>query len=476
MKKAHWIAWVIGVSILSACSVTSKRVTPPPSVVKGKIMVSENKRFLQHEDGSPFFYLGDTAWEFFHRLNYKEAEQYLENRRQRGFNVIQAVLLAELDGLNTPNVYGDKPLIDNDPTRPNEKYFAYADSLIRLAAAKGMYIGLLPNWGDKWNKKWGVGPEIFTPQNAEVYGKYLGERYKDFPNIIWIVGGDRPLEKEEHGQIVRAMARGIRRGDGGAHLITFHPMGGEGSSRYFHNDDWLDFNMRQNGHNTRFNGVYANTFADYERTPVKPVIDGEPIYEDHPIEFRADDFGHSTSADVRRPLYWNLFSGACGHTYGHHSVWQMWEPGREPINRPLMPWYEAINQPGAEQMQYGRWLMESRPYFSRIPDHTVIVPHNIPSSVPGNGLYRFVATRDREGTYAMVYAPVGRAFTVRMDVIKGESVIAWWYNPRNGQAQKIGTFPNTGTQTFTSPDIGENLDWVLVLDDASMKYSAPGSR
>lgn len=441
----------------------------------GKLKVSENKRFLVFEDGTLFFYLGDTAWELFHRLNKEETEQYLENRRARGFTVIQAVVLAELDGLNTPNAEGERPLVDNNPEKINEAYFKHVDWVIEKAAEKGMFIGLLPTWGDKWNKKWGVGPVVFTPENAAVFGEILGKRYKNTPNIIWILGGDRDVEEEVHGKIIRSMAEGISKGDEGNHLMTFHPQGGRGSSEYFHNEEWLDFNMRQNGHNPNFTGVYENTFKDYNRTPVKPVIDGEPIYEDHPIQFNAKENGHSTSADVRRPLYWNLFTGAFGHTYGHHSVWQMWQEGRNPVNFPLMPWYEAINQPGAEQMQYGRRLIESRPFLTRIPDDSVIVPAEVTTSVPGAGRYRYVATRDSEGSYAMVYAPVGRPFTVRMDVISNKDVIAWWYSPRNGQVQKIGKFSNQGTREFTPPGVGENFDWVLVLDSAAKKYGKPGN-
>lgn len=440
----------------------------------GKLMVSENKRFLVFEDGMPFFYLGDTAWELFHRLNKEETETYLENRREKGFTVIQAVVLAEYDGLNTPNVEGERPLIDNDPTKINEAYFRHVDWVIKKAEEKGLFIGLLPTWGDKWNKKWGIGPEIFTPENAASYGEILGKRYKDSPNIIWILGGDRDIEKEVHKNIIRAMASGIRQGDGGAHLITFHPQGGRGSAEYFHEDEWLDFNMRQNGHTPNFTGSYENTLKDYNRTPTKPVMDGEPLYEDHPIEFNAERNGHSVSVDVRRPLYWDLFSGAFGHTYGHHSVWQMWQPGRDPINFPLLPWYEAVDQPGAWQMQFGRRLMESRPFLTRIPDDSVIVPHDVKTSVPGAGRYRFVATRDKNGSYAMVYVPVGRPVTVRMDVISGKKVTAWWYNPRNGKAQKIGNFSNEGTHTFIPPQLGENLDWILVLDDADAGFKAPG--
>jgi len=472
MKRILILIFLFSVFISQAQE--AKWQGPSVDFKNGKLMVSDNHRFLVFENGKPFFYLGDTAWELFHHLNKADTEKYLENRRQKGFTVIQAVALAEIDGLNTPNAEGEKPLISNDPTQPNEKYFAHVDWVIKKAEEKGIFIGLLPSWGDKWNRKWGGGPEIFTPENAKIYGKFLGNRYKKSPNIIWILGGDRPVDSLVHGQIIREMASGIKEGDGGTHLISFHPTGGNGSAQYFHNEKWLDFNMRQNGHSLSYTERYYMTANDYNLTPAKPVIDAEPIYEDHPINFNPDQNGHSVAADVRRPLYWDLFSGACGHTYGHHSVWQMWSPEREPINRPLMPWYEAIDQPGAAQMVYGRLLMESRPFLTRVPDNSIIVTDRVPSSVPGAGSYQFVATRDQEGTYAMVYVPVGRKFSVRMDVIKGKDVNAWWYNPRNGEAKQIGKYANTGTQSFISPTPGESLDWILVLDDASKKYAAPG--
>ena len=445
-----------------------------------RLRVSDNKRFLVKADGQPFFWLGDTAWELFHRLNREDAVRYLRNRAERRVTVVQAVALAELDGLRDPNAYGHTPLLDNDPTRPAVKdgpandYWDHVDFIVGEAAKLGIYIGFLPTWGDKWNVRKGSGPEVFNPQNAEAYGAWLGKRYQRTPNIIWILGGDRPIENDAHRAITRAMAAGIRAGDGGAHLMTLHPPGGNGSSTWFHDEDWLDFNMRQNGHVPEFTGRYDQTSVDYARTPVKPVLDAEPIYEDHPVSFDARRLGHSIASDVRRPLYWNLFEGAFGHTYGHHSVWQMWAPGRPPINNPLMPWYEAIDQPGAAQMQHGRALMESRPLLTRVPDPSIVVTGPVPTSVPGAGRYQFVATRDQDRTYAMVYAPVGRRFSVRMNAIAGAKLRAWWFNPRTGSATAIGTFGNVGEREFSPPDLGEMLDWVLVLDDAAKNYPPPG--
>jgi hypothetical protein len=138
-----------------------------------------------------------------------------------------------------------------------------------------------------------------------------------------------------------------------------------------------------------------------------------------------------------------------------------------------MPWSEAIDQPGAGQMQHGKNLLLSRPFLTRIPDDSIIVTDRVPTSLPGAGTRRFVATRDASGSYAMVYVPVGRAFTVRMDKISGPQVQAWWFSPRDGQATAIGTFENKGERTFTSPTPGELLDWVLVLDDVAKKYPQP---
>lgn len=464
---------------MAAAALALTAAVPDAAASPPKLAVSENGRFLQTVGGKPFFWLADTAWELFHRLNREEADTYLSDRAAKGFTVIQAVALAELDGLNDPNPYGHRPLVDNDPAKPavtdgpDNDYWDHVDFIVRRANELGLTIGFLPTWGDKWHQKPGEGSGIFTEENAEAYGEWLGRRYRD-AGIVWILGGDRVVEDDRHRAILRRMAAGLRRGDGGAHLITFHPRGGRGSAEEFHGEEWLDFNMRQNGHGVEFTGKYDATRADYDRTPAKPVLDGEPVYEDHPVGFDAKRSGHSISADVRRPLYWDLFTGAFGHTYGHHSVWQMWAPGRKPVNNPLMPWYEAIHQPGAAQMQHGRRLMESRPFFSRIPDDSIVVTGPVPTSVPGAGRYRFVATRDVEGSYAMVYAPVGRRFAVRMDVIRGREVRAWWFNPRDGSAREAGTFAPAGGKYFLSPDPGEELDWVLVLDDASRNYPPPG--
>jgi hypothetical protein len=460
--------------ILTGTTAQPSRQKPMP-----RLQVSPDHRFLAAADGKPFFYLADTAWELFHRLDRRQVVQYLDERASQKYTVIQAVALAELDGVSIPNAYGDLPLIDKNPTRPavtagsdpnNPQAYDYWDHveyIIDQANARGLYIALLPSWG-RWVNSGRNDDSLLTPANAATYGEFLGRRFGK-KGIIWILGGDRtPTQFVE---TWRALARGIAIGVAGkedydAVLMSFHPRGGETSSTWFHNDEWLDFNMHQTGHGlAERTSCWAKIAADYERTPVKPVLDGEPLYEDHPLAFNSRVNGYSFDAHVRQRAYWDVFSGACGHTYGNHSVWQMYAPGRRPVNGPLMYWYDAIHRPGAAEMQYVRALIESRPYFSRVPDLSIVVN-------PLDGADRIAATRG-DG-YLFVYSAQGRSFTVNMGKISGERVKAWWYNPRTGTSREEGLLENTGTRDFACPSEGFGSDWVLVLDDASKPFPAPG--
>ncbi len=440
-----------------------------------RIQVSSNKRFLITDKGAPFFWLGDTAWELFHRLDREEAARYFANRQAKRFTLIQAVVLAELDGLNTPNTYGECPLHNNDPTQPNEAYFAYVDELIQMAAEHKLYIGLLPTWGDKVNHQWGVGPIIFNPDNARTYGHFLGQRYRHQTNIVWILGGDRPAIHEDHDYrpIWRAMAAGIKKGTQDKALITYHPSGGPSTSTWLHEEAWLDVNMMQSGHGGGRNvPVWERITQDYNLSPTKPTLDSEPNYEDHPVKPwpKWDPTnGFYRDHDIRKQLYRSVFAGGCGVTYGHHSIWQMYSPERQLMNQPsghAYTWDKAMDRPGASQVQYLRALMESRPFLTRIPDQGLLV------SDAGEGGGHIRATRDSEGTYVFVYLPLPLPVTVKLDVLTGKSLKAWWYDPCNGETTYIGEFETQGTQTFTPP--GYRPDWVLVLDDATQDFPPPG--
>ncbi len=433
-----------------------------------QLRVAAGDRYLEYTDGTPFFYLGDTAWELFHRLDRVEADRYLSNRAAKGFTVIQAVVLAQLNGLTEPNPYGAVPLTDNDPAKPNQVYFEHVDYIVNKANELGLFIGMLPTWGSYWKD----GRGIFTPENAGVYGRFVGRRYRD-KAIIWILGGDANIGSDRERATITAMAQGLREGDGGAHLITYHPRGPGLSSDYFHQADWLDFNMCQSSHGARDHDNGLFTEHDYALQPTKPTLDGEPRYEMIPVGFyNANDARNVRfdAYDVRQAAYWSLLAGACGHTYGHNSIWQMWQPGRTPIIWANIPWSESLDHPGAFQMGLIRRLFESRPFQKLVPDLSIIV------NGPDTGGAKLRAALASDGSFAFIYSPRGLPFTVRMSAIEAPRVAATWFDPRYGIAEPLHTSDNVGFQTFTPPTSGRGCDWILVLDDAAAGFPLPGQR
>ena len=405
---------------------------------------------------------------------------YLDVRARQGFTAIQAVAVAEEDGLRLPNAYGDLPFVDFDPARPaitpganpadarQYDYWDHVDYIVDQANRRGIYIAMLPAWG-RWvtDNRNGVDDRDITIKNAQTYGEFLGKRYGQ-KGVLWVLGGDRTATGFE--DTFRALARGIATGVSGkedysAVFMTFHPRGSETSSTWFHNDEWLDLNMQQNGHNTTaLRQVWNFIGKDYNRTPIKPVIDGEPIYEDHPVNFNAKVNGYSLDAHVRQAIYYALFAGACGHTYGNHAVWQFYSPKFKPVNGPLAYWTDAILRPGANEMQHARALIESRPVLTRVPDQSLVVDELTAAD-------RIAATRGAD--YLFVYSGQGRRFTLNLGRISGDRLSGFWYNPRTGTAAAIEPVDNQGTHQFIPPSEGWSSDWVLILDDASKKYPAP---
>lgn len=412
----------------------------------GDLRVTADGRFLAYADGTPFFYLGDTAWELFHRLTLPEAEDYLEDRRRKGFTVIQAVVVSEWDGLTEPNGNGDLPFTDGDPARPDDGYFRHVEAVVDAAARRGLFIGVLPTWGDKVGPKaWGSGPEGWLHAgNARAYGRFLGERLRDRPNVIWILGGDRPAEAA-YLPVWREMAAGLAAGDGGRHLRTYHPVGGRSSSEWLHAEPWMDFHMIQSSHGEREQANDALVARDYALLPPKPTMDAEAPYENHPIGWKPER-GRFDDVDVRQAAYWAVFAGGCGHTYGCNDIWQFYASGRKPLMNGSLTWREALGLPGSGQMLHLRRLLESRPPFPRVPAQGLLVAGERVRVARGRG-------------YVFAYLPWGGAVTLRLEGAGGAS----WYDPRTGEWSDAGSFP-AGIRTFTAPSSGRGHDWVLALD------------
>lgn len=472
-------------------------VSAAAGAVRGKLRVSENHRYLAFEDGATFFYLGDTAWELFHRLNREDASRYLANRSQKGFTVIQAVILSEFDGLTAPNAYRDLPFAGGDVTRPNEAYFQHVDFIVDKAEALGLFMGILPTWGKYWKAPASIFPDL---ESARRYGRFLGARYKDKP-VIWILGGDRAIDNQGERATVEALAQGLREGDGGNHLMTFHPVGPGDSSEMLNDAKWLDFNMYQSSHAARDhdNGLYAE--RDLRLQPLRPTLDGENRYEEIPVGFylagmsglqRFDDF------DVRQSAYWSVLAGACGHTYGDNNVWQMYQPrsglndrqkngavrgtgvvallqklwmGREGgMIGANVPWYEALDRPGAFQMGYLRRLFESVPLQKLEPDQSIIL------NGPATGGAKIRAARSLDGSYAIIYSPFGESFTLNKNVVKAARLREFWYDPRYGVSYEIDQPERWGIQTYSPPTHGRGQDWVLLIEAAAAGFPLPDSK
>lgn len=427
-----------------------------------QLMVSENKRLLVKENGEPFFWLGDTAWELLHRLSYEEAQLYLKCRAEIGFNVIQTVILAENYGLSSPNAYGQYPLQKNDegmydPLLPDLAgdycYWDHVDRVLDLAEQLNLYVALLPTWGDKFHLKHGKGPIIFNPQNAKEYGRWLGKRYGHRAHLIWVMGGDRSLLNDEHKAIVCSMAQGIQQTASLQQLMTFHPPGEKSSSHYLQDEQWLSFHMVQSGHGRQQIANYRFIADDYMKQPIRPVLDAEPCYEDIPIGFKSEN-GYFDAVDVRCAAYYAVFSGAFGHTYGHHSIWAMKTEGETNDNF-IMTWQQALERPGAKQMKHLRALMEGKDLYNRIPDQSLLYQNY-------DGVNYAVATSGEQ--YALIYIPCGLATRIDMSRLHAPNVRVAWFSPRDGSITEAGTTTNQGVQTFIPPSAGRGNDWVLMLE------------
>lgn len=432
--------------------------------ITGPIQVHPNGRFLMTAENEPFFWMADTAWELFHRLDKQEAIKYLDKRKEQGFNVVQAVVLAELDGISTPNANGDLPFLDLSNWKYNEAYFQHVDLILDLAMQRDIHIALLPTWGDKlFKNSWGIGPEIFNPKTAYDYGKWIGNRYKDRENLIWVLGGDRnPREGSQDIEVWNQMAKGILETQDPTNkiLLTFHPQPMEpgGSSVWFHEAEWLDFNLHQTGHCPNY-PTYSRIINDYQLSPTKPTIDGEPMYEEHPKCFNTKELGYSEATDIRKIMYWNVFAGSAGQTYGCHAVWQMYDLDQSPINAPLKPWHQSLDLEVANQVKHLKNLMLSRPYFDRVPDQTLIA-----NSQEEEETF-VVATKSRSGEYAFFYFPTGKSIGLNLEDFKNQKLNFNWYDPRTGV--KIGDqikIENHQLVPVTPPSSGRGNDWVLIID------------
>jgi hypothetical protein len=429
-----------------------------------QLKVSANKKYFQTASGEPFFWLGDTGWLLFVKLTKEETIQYLDTRKQQGYNVIQVMVLHDLK--NAVNRYGDSALHNQNVAKPatNSKYdfWDHVDFVIDAAAARGLYMALVPVWGTNV-KNGGV-----TQQQAKAYATFLAQRYKNKSNIIWLNGGD--INGSDSIKVWNTIGATLNAIDQ-HHLITFHPRGRTTSSRWFHKENWLDFNMFQSGHRNYSQDTskgethygednWKYIYEDVSRKPLKPTLDGEPSYEGIPQGLHDTTQPFWNDDDTRRYAYWSVFSGAAGFTYGHNAVMQFYKEGDKGRAYGAKKfWQPALNDSGALQMKYLKELMLSRPrdYFNGETDTSLVI---------NNGeRYNMVMTL-RMGASTFIYTYTGRSFKIDTRGIGGDTIQWYWFDPRTGNMSEAERFNNRGgIMEFDPPgDEQPGNDWVLVLE------------
>jgi hypothetical protein len=436
-----------------------------------QLKISANKQYFQTADGKPFFWLGDTGWLLFVKLDREETIQYLDIRKEQGFNVIQVMVLHDLS--HAVNRYGDSALKNKNVATPaitsghsvdkdaEYDFWDHVDFAIDEAAKRGMYMALVPVWGS--NVKGGK----VSVKQARSYASFLANRYKNKSNIIWLNGGD--IKGSDSLNVWKAIGTTLRQHDK-KHLITFHPRGRTSSSEWFHNETWLDFNMFQSGHRTYAQDTSSNEIwhygednwkyadADRKMRPVKPTLDGEPSYENIPYGLHDFTLPRWKAAEVRRYAYWSVLAGGAGFTYGENSVMQFYTltstDGNFGANK---VWKDQMTAEGARTMQYLKNLVLSKPYFERVPDQSMVLNS-------GERYERLAAARGKR--YAFIYTYTGKAIQVQMGKIEGVNVKASWYDPSTGNKIDLGVFVNSGIKGFAPPLArrADSNDLVLVLE------------
>jgi hypothetical protein len=426
-----------GLSATSSTVTFTVAATPSGPGI-GPIRISANKRHFVDQAGAPFFWMGDTGWPLFVHYTRTEALAYLDDRSAKGFTVVQAPLTwgfpKNSDGIGAsplplPNTSGQYPFLNQNAATPNDAYFQNVDFLLQYAGQRGLVLALSPAWGSAH-----MGTSV-KPENARIYGRWLGQRYAAYPNIVWFLGGDDdPTTKID---LYRELALGIREYDKN-HLMTFHPMWRGSSSRWFQNEAWLDFHMIQTWSEMHFISYY--TRGDLQKVPLRPVVLAEGAYEQCSSEVNVcPGYPNSpiTPLKIRQQAYWSSLAGGF-HSYGHTQLWSM--KGN---------WLGALNSAGSGQMSIYKSIMTSLEWWKLLPDQSLFVSGagadpNFPQQL---------SSLSSDGTFAAVYliGSTGVSLNLSRLTAGGTQVQATWMNPETGASMPAGTYGKVPSTPFQMP-------------------------
>jgi hypothetical protein len=389
-----------------------------------------------------------------------------------GFNLIWVGAVDHSYLVDPPgNALGQVPFIgypdgNGKPfTNMNEAYFAHLDYVIQRAAAHGFtvllnaaFVGSGPTW---CSEETGWCRQLQTASGVDLtaYGVYLGSRYKSYPNIVWMMGGDcdlldYPIFKSK----MDAIANGIKLVDS-SHLMTIETLPPNGASQDgMTGSTWINLNFLYQ----HAPGIAARANANYLRSDYLPMFLGE------------DNLENETVGDLveRAEAYQAVLGGAhLGFMFGNCVIWSFGAVYPYCKIEPGQTWQNRLASTGSIGRQYLGQLMRSREHWKMAPD----IDHTVVTTGYGSGDTITTTSRTKDGQTIIAYIPNGNAttLTVAMDQIRSSSRKAncWWFNPSSGTATLIGTYSNFGSKIFTPPD---SNDWVLVIDDARANLPLPG--
>jgi hypothetical protein len=396
-----------------------------PGGERGGIRISGNGRYFLDGDGKPFFWQGDTEWELFHLFSLADAKEFLQDRHNQGFNVIQVMVAGVYPEWGASK--GMQPWkeqqawLNNDPLTPNEEYFKRVDAVVAAAEEDGIVL-VLGVYHAKDNDFTRI-----NASNVRVWSRWLSRRYKNAKNIVWSM---YPHADPASEPVVRAAVRGLQEGDGGAHLITTHPDPSPTSSSFMHSEFWLSFNTLQTWSTDLMN--YDMVRSDYKRTPTKPVVDGEARYEEE---------DGTTPLEVRRAGYWACLAGGF-YSYGHRDNWMSPQTWRT--------WYDT---PGVKQIKVMGDLFRSIQWWRLVPDQSIFADW-----IKGD-----VAARSSAGDWILAYLTSSDPINIKLSSITASDLAAAsWVDPQTGARTAIGVFPTSRTKEFNPPSGWQ--DAVLLIE------------
>jgi hypothetical protein len=442
----YWLAAAVALPTLVAGRVFA--VTPSTTMFAPlmasapayPLQLGASGRYLVDQANQPVLLAGDAAWSLIAQATDAEADKYLANRQQKGFNTVLVNLIEHKFATNAPHdINGDPPFSGAPFATPDEAYFAHADRVISSAAQKGINALLDPLYlgYDCNDEGWCAEVQRATTQDLQSWGEYVGARYRNFDNIMWVVGADvDPNSRPGLSAKVSAFAAALQQADG-RHLFTAHNVRGEMAIAPWPGAAWLSVN---DTYATYLETVSAAQSA-YNVSPPMPFFQIEGWYENE----------HSmTTQQLRAQAYWTVLSGGMGYVFGNCPVWGFGRPALSFCQGTSSDWQAQLDGPGSTSTMVATQLLTQRAWQGLVPDWN----HAIVTSGYGSvGSPDYVAAAGSpDGSLVLAYLPGSRTVTVDLSGLNGQ-VSAHWYDPGNGASTDVNGSPfgNTAPQDFTPP-------------------------